>query len=377
MNQTPTSPAPPADSASPVIRFERVHAMDDAGQKGRPRGMLQGFSLALGAGVHAIVGTPEDGTIALLDALAGARVPLRGSVWVAGKEPAKNPSVRARIGSLGALTQICEANTLEMSMNLMMRARGETSPSPAAVLAPLGLGALAPRRPRTLSYAETRAIELALALTTPAPLAVALYEPLVDVAVQQIGAVRDRIAEIGASGACVLVITSSVADAESLANRVYFIQRGQLAFETSGHQGLPIPEAMGAPAEMIVWIRNPIKNTPEPEQGVRALAAALSNRPEVRSISWEEIQGLSPGSSTLRLRARTLEACSAALIEASLETGVTIDAMAPVMPGLSRVRATFAALMAKQGGPKQPAPSKPAEPVTAQEPPTPGTDSHE
>ena len=89
------SPAP----ARVVV--ERVYARDDAGPEGRSRGTLAGCSLALSAGVHAVLGTPEDGTIALLEVITGARAPLRGRALVAGHDPSRSPQIRARVGSLG------------------------------------------------------------------------------------------------------------------------------------------------------------------------------------------------------------------------------------------------------------------------------------
>jgi len=363
-------PIPPASLADhsaaapkpPVLVVERVHARDEAGPRGKSRGGLSGLSLALGPGVHAILGSPEDGTIALSEIVSGARAPLRGRVLIDGREPSRSPEVRARVGSLGAAVEILEAASVEAAVELAMRARGQGGGSADSILAPLGLSPLRRRRPRSLSFVEVRAVELALALTTPAPLVIALFEPLVDVAVQPLAVVRDRIQDLASAGACVLLITSSPADAAALAERVHVLQRGLVVTPPGGEDSILAGRSPGAPAEIVVWVRAGAR------VGVRELAAALSARPEARAIAWEEHRGAGPGGSSVRVRGDNLEACSKVILDAALETGVVIDAMAPVTPGLAQVRAAANALFARryanpatlaQKGPSAPAPTAP------------------
>lgn len=353
-----------------LLVFERVHARDEAGPRGKSRGGLSGLSFALGAGAHAIVGAPEDGTIALSELVAGVRAPLRGNVLIAGREPSRTPAIRARIGSLNPVIEMPEAASVDAAVELAMRARGQAGASADSILAPLGLSSLRRRRPRSLSFVEARAVELALALTTPAPLVIALFEPLVDVAVQPLAVVRDRIRELASSGACVLLITSSPADAAALADRVHVLQRGFIMTPPGGEDSVLSGRSPGAPAEIVVWVRDPDGARP----GVRELAAALSSRPEARSIAWEEHRGAGPGGSSIRVRGDSLEACSRVILDAALETGAQIDAMAPVTPGLAQVRAAANALFARRyanpaalapsglakAAPKPAAPSAPA-----------------
>jgi ABC-2 type transport system ATP-binding protein len=343
-------------SAAPILACERVHARDDAGPKNRARGSLSGLDLALGPGVHAILGAPEDGSIALIEVISGARAPLRGRVTVGGREPSRSPLARARIGALGLGAELPEADTARAAIELAMRSRGELSPNAEAILAPLGLAALLARKTRSLRYVEVRAAELALALTTPAPLLVALYEPLVDVAVQPLAALRDRLRALAAAGACVVVVTASPADATSLADRVYVLQRGAITSDPLGEGGAAI-HAPGSIAELVVWVRDPDAD----QAGVRDLAAALSRRREVRAVTWEEHRGAGPGGSSLRVRSDDVDACSAAVLDAALETGAIIDAIAPVTPGLAEVRAAANALFARRYA-RPIAPLRPAPP---------------
>jgi len=315
--------------------LDRVHAVDAAGPRGRPRGSLGGVTIDLGPGAHAFLGAPEDGTLALLDVLTGARAPQRGRLTVSGRDPAHSASLRARIGALPAEPRLPSAPTVRDAVRLAMRARGESGDRFDAIFDPLGLGPLHGRDPRGLSLAEERAVELALALSTPAPVLVALHEPLADAAVGRPALVASRLRDIAAAGACVVVTTSSPADALALADRVFVLHRGLVAREAiAGHEA-PGPSGAGltlpAPAELVVWVRS----------GARALAASLSGRPEVHAVAWEEpTAGTAwPGAAAVRVRGSVAEACALALADAVAETGIEIEGIERRAPGLGEVRA--------------------------------------
>ena len=199
----------PSDTATFVLAFKRplfqllldVHARDAAAPGGKARGSITETTALLGAGVHAFLGAPEDGLIALVDVLSGQRRPTRGQVRVVGVDPASTPSIRARIGALGPDPRLPPAPTVGDAVRLALQARGERVPRIDAVLDPFGLGALHARPPRTLSFAEARAVELALALTTPAPLLLVLYEPLADVALPAPERVRLLLRDLARAGA--------------------------------------------------------------------------------------------------------------------------------------------------------------------------------
>jgi ABC-2 type transport system ATP-binding protein len=334
----------------PIVVLERVHARDAAGPTGLSRGALAGVSLELGAGVHAALGTPEDGTLALAAVIAGARAPLRGKVTVTGRDPARVAFVRARIGALGAEPRLPPAPTVREAVRLAMRARGETGDRFDGVLDPLGLSPLQARNPRSLSFAEQRAVELALALSTPAPVLLALHEPLADVALPRIEALQLRLREAAASGACVLVTTSSPADARSLADRVLVLHRGIVAREARGGGGLVLDEGIS----LQVWVR----------AGARALAAALGEHPEVRAVSWRE----SPEGALVEVSGDRAETCALALADAALAAGVEIEAMVESAPTLGDVRAAtellWKTVKAKPAPVATPAPATVKAPVT-------------
>lgn len=345
------SDGPPGSAPSPpVLVLQNVHARDAAGPRGRARGAVTDLSLSLGPGIHAILGAPEDGTLALVDVVTGARPPLRGKVSVGGHDPATTPSIRARLGTLAALPQLPPASSVGASIRLALRARGEVGHRFDAVLDPLGLSALHARRVRSLSFAEARAVDLALALTTPAPLAIALHEPLSEVAMVNLHLIQRRLRELASARTCVLVTTSSPADALALADRVHVLHRGFLVREVSGEgRGL----GPGGVVELTAWIAAPPagadRSLAAGREAARVLAAALSRAPNVRGVSWEEAQ---PGAglaarfaSLVRVRGDTAEACADALIDAAAETGVAIEAITQGAPELTEVRAMTDALL--------------------------------
>lgn len=346
------------DARVPLLRLDRVHARDAAAPGGKARGSITETTALVGAGVHAFLGAPEDGLIALVDVLTGQRRPTRGQVRVVGVDPASTPSIRARIGALGPEPRLPPAPTVGAAVRLALQARGERVPRIDAVLDPFGLGALHARPPRTLSFAESRAVELALALTTPAPLLIVLYEPLADVALPAPERVRLLLRDLARAGACVIVATSSPTDAQSLADQVYVLHQG-LVVRKVGGEGHPL--TLGD-ARLRAWIA---------PADLRPLAAELARNPALRALSWDDAP-TEAGVALLELRGETIEACSAALIEAALTTGATIEAFAPTAPDLHEVRAATDTLlrlrwsaMRAAAAQRAPAPAPPPAPTPA------------
>jgi ABC-2 type transport system ATP-binding protein len=321
----------PAPETLPLLVLERLHAVDEDGPRRRSRGRLHGVDLILGPGVHAVLGAPEDGTVALSEAATGMRAPLRGRVRVRGLDPSRHAPLRARIGSLAPTPSLLPAATVGEQIRMAMRARGEPDERFDGVLDPLGLAALHARRPRSLSNAEARAVELALALSTPAPLLVVLHEPFVDVAIPHTGLVRERVVELAEAGVCVLLVTSSPADARSLADDIHLLHHGLLV-GAPGDADLPA----GQVGEVVAWLREPPLGA---GPGVRELAAALAAQPNLRAIAWDDTSPATDHrTSTLRLRG-DVDACALALAEAAVDVGVVIDAISCSAPGLTQIRA--------------------------------------
>ncbi len=326
-------PAPSVEpTAPPIVVLDAVTARDMAAPRRRARGALASLSVSLGPGVFAFVGAPEDGTIAISEILTGARAPLRGRVLVAGEVPTRSKRVRARIGVLGSEPQLPAARTVRDAVTIAQQARGQALARPMEVLTPLGLDHLGLRDPNSLSFAENRAVELAIALSTPAPLLIALHEPLADVAINLLGVVRERIRMLAESGACVVITTSSPADARALGDRVFVLHRGAILSTSDAADPLP-----GSAPLLIAWVR-----PAEPNEGlapVRVLARLLAERPEVSSVAWSDKHDSPPHAAELRLSGSDLDACALALADAATEAGAVIEAIAPASPGITRLRA--------------------------------------
>ena len=343
-----------------VVALQRVHARDAAAPKGRARGVLIEASLFLGKGAHAVLGAPEDGTLALMDVVTGRRPPSRGRVLIEGREPSRSVLVRARIGSLTAEPELPPAPTVEASVSLCVRARGEPEGAVGKVFEALDLGGLRKRSPRSLSYAEARAVDLALALTTPSAALVVLHEPLSEVAVPSLGRVAERVRELCETGACVLVLTSSPADARALANEVFVLQKGLFLRRAEDGEALALEEGV----ELTAWVRGPEDKGP----GVRELAAALAEERAVKAVSWEAAPTSSAGSASVRVKASDVAEGALALTEAALRSGVEIEAIARSQPLLGEVRAatdTLMRLRASAAKAPAPAPLEPPKPPPA------------
>ncbi|WP_437977852.1 ABC transporter ATP-binding protein [Sorangium sp. So ce295] len=329
---------------APVVVLEGVRARDGAGEEGRPRGGLSGLSLALGSGVHAVLGAPEDGTLALAEVLAGRAAPLAGRVLVAGRDPCRSAATRAQIGVLAATPELPDGASVASFMSVALRARGAPASGAAALLEPLGVAPLLARSTASLSFSEARAVELSLALGVPRPLLLCLVEPFADVAVPSPEPVRERLRALAAAGACVVLVTSSTADASALADRIHVLDRGVIARTEPGAgdrlaaapPGATPPGAGRPEVEIHVLVHERAPDAP----GARALAAALASAPAVRAGAWE--QGPAEASSTLRIRAADREAAALAILDAAAREDVTLIAISSPPPSMHDVRAATA-----------------------------------
>lgn len=296
-----------------VIVLRNVVARDRSGARGAPRGSLAGASLELGAGVVAILGSPADGAIALYDVLSGHRSPERGDVRVDGKDPAHDSMTRRRIGSVGLSPLLPAARTVADAVAVALEANGSQAGA-RGVLEALGLVALADRAPHSLSSAEARAVELAIALGTEAPSLIVVHEPFSDIA----RSADETMAALERAGrtATVIVITSSPDDARRF-ERVLVLTRGFLARESTGaHPSLGSPLA----CHLVVWVGS----------GARELAAALAGRDEVASLI---LSADAPGGlAVVRLAGTDMKALALALADAAVQTGAEVEAVREMAP---------------------------------------------
>ncbi|HEY4118576.1 MAG TPA: ATP-binding cassette domain-containing protein [Byssovorax sp.] len=317
-----------------LVALEVLHASDAAGPRGKPRGRLTGASAVFGDGVYAVLGAPEDGTLALANVLSGARKPTRGRVIVAGRDLTKLGVSRARIGALDVEPRLPPAALVADAVRAALVARSDPRAFDA-ILDPLGLSSLHARRAASLSFAEARAVELALALSTPAPVLVSLHEPFSDVALADPHVVNQRARDLAAAGACVVITTASAADAAAVADRVFVLRGGAFAFDVAAGAALG---DRGALAEIVAWVTAGDAGA----DVAQAFRSALAGADGVLGVAWDDA---GDGALTVRVRARDGASGARALVDAALASGVDLEGFAPTSPSLASVRAAADAML--------------------------------
>lgn len=312
------------------------------------------LELALRPGLHALVGGPADGLFSIAPLAGGLVRPRSGRVLVDGHAPFSDAALRRRIGATSAAAALPAIGSVRALVAACARLRGER----ADPLARIGVATLAERRIASLSNGEARAVDLALALATPRPLAIVVTEPFAGVAGADHAAIVRALAEAADDGACVVVATASVADAIDVGGALHLLEAGRIvrSLAAADAQGL-VP---GRGLELRVATDSP-----------RELAAALARDPAVVAVSWDAERA----ASVLTVRGDDPDAAAIAIARKAVEVRARIDAITPVAPGLEEVRAASAglALAAHHAAYRAwnrawtpPAPAAPAEP-----PPTP------
>ena len=117
-----------------------------SGDRTRPASRLENVTLTWEKGVLVILGTPADGTTALLEVLAGI-VPIRGGrVKIGGVAPTE---ARAQVAYVPLEAALPDALRVEEVCDLAGQIRGEPPTTVASRLLPLGIEKLAGRRVRS------------------------------------------------------------------------------------------------------------------------------------------------------------------------------------------------------------------------------------
>jgi ABC-2 type transport system ATP-binding protein len=279
----------------------------------------------LGPGLHALVGAPADGTLAIATLVGGIEPPAHGEVVVAGRAPSHHPDLRARIGVTLETPLLPPAKRVRDLLGRVDALRG--SPGAAEALAQFGLGHWADRRMAELSRRDLRALDLLIAVSTPDPVALALTEPGVDVSPLDRSMLRAALAGAADRGACVIVATASMADAVELCRTIHVLERGNIV------RWVPVDEAGALSPGRSVALRVEV-DLP------RLLVAALADDPDVVGIDWDQ----QDHRGTLSVRGDHLDQLALAVARAAGTAGASIRSIAPVAPGLDEVRAAASGL---------------------------------
>jgi ABC-2 type transport system ATP-binding protein len=210
--------------------------------------------------VLALLGPNGAGKTTTVETLEGYRSPTEGTVRVVGLDPRRDHArLTARIGVMlqrgGVYPGIRPREALRL-----FAAYYDGPDDPDALLDRLGLADVAATPWRRLSGGEQQRLSLALALVGRPEVAF-LDEPTAGVDVAGRRLIRQVVAELRARGACVLLATHELDEAERLADRVVIVDRGRLL-------------ASGTPAELTSPAdRAQIDFGAPPDLDVAALAA--------------------------------------------------------------------------------------------------------
>ena len=315
-NPSQENQGPPAKP--PVVWIDGA-VLADAARRAHPA-----VSLALWAGLQAVVGAPADGMLDIAPLVSGITPRRSGVVKVCGRDPVRDPALRGRIGATFADPRLPPVARVRDIFDFIPRRDGT---GPEDSLARFGLGHWAGRRASSLSRCEMRALELVVALSIPSPFAVMLTEPTVDMADVDREAVKTALAGAAEAGACVVVLSSSVSDAIEIAPRLHMIENGRLVRSVpSDETGALLP---GRGITLRVDADLP-----------RVLAAQLADDPAVIGIDWDQASE----HSLLSVRGNDLDLLAAAVARAVISSGAKVRSITPVAPGLDEVRAATAGL---------------------------------
>jgi ABC-2 type transport system ATP-binding protein len=279
----------------------------------------------LGPGLHAIVGAPSDGTVAIAKLVGGIEPPAHGEVAVAGRAPSRNPDLRARIGVSLETPSLPPARRVADLLHRVDMLRGDTAATGA--LGVFGLGHWADRHVSDLPVRDLRAIELLIAVSTRNPVALALTEPGVDMSPLDRPTLREALSHAADQGACVIVATASMEDAVELCRTIHVLERGNIA------RWVPVEEAGALAPGRSVALRVEV-DLP------RLLVATLADDPAVIGIDWDQ----QDHRSTLSVRGEDLDRLALAVARAASTAGASVRSIAPVAPGLDEVRAAASGL---------------------------------
>jgi ABC-2 type transport system ATP-binding protein len=254
---------PAVEVSGLIVRYGAVTAVDGVD--------LQ----ACGGEVVAVLGRNGAGKTSTIEALEGYRRASAGTLRVLGCDPQRPEGQQALARRVGVMLQ---QGGVYPSMGAAEAVRlfasyYDNPEDPDRLLQRLGLVGPVARTPwRRLSGGEQQRLSLALALIGR-PEVVFLDEPTAGVDAHGRQIIRAVVAELRAAGACVLLTTHELDEAERMADRVVIIDRGQVV-------------ATGTPAELT------------------ASAAATASNAEIR---FAAPPGLDTASLTARLGADVRE----------------------------------------------------------------------
>ena len=205
--------------------------------------------LALAPGeVHCLVGRSGCGKTTLLKLAAGLLAPTAGQVLLQDHAPLGGREVGFVFQAPTLLDWLRVRDNVLLPVSLQRRPTPHDSAAAEALLAQLGLAALADRYPRQLSGGQQSRVALARALLLQPPLLL-LDEPFAALdAITREELQHDLLRLARARGATVLFVTHDIGEAVFLGDRVSVMAQGRLTrtLSVSGEAGARDTPAFGA-----------------------------------------------------------------------------------------------------------------------------------
>jgi len=195
-----------------------------------------GFSLRKGE-VAALLGPNGAGKSTCLLAIAGGLMPSRGAICIAGADLDREPlRARARVGFADQPPSLYEFFTVAEHVAFVGETRGGgDGDAQRALLEDLGLGGIADRFCRELSFGMRQRVGLAAALVGDVQV-VLLDETLNGLDPHAAKTARAVLRATAERGVAVLMSTHLLGVAERLCDRIMVMDQGVLQRDVSGHE---------------------------------------------------------------------------------------------------------------------------------------------
>lgn len=288
-------------------------------------GPLAGASLAVAPGLTVVLASPEDGGAELPKLFAGA-APKSGQVRAAGRRPADDPALRARLGVVLAEEPALEAASVQSAVARVLRLRNDPADA-RALIALHGLEALAQVSPLRLDSPTRRHLAWALAASVRDPVGLVVHEPLALGPFASRERTRAALAEVASAGLPVLAITRSPRDAAELGGSLVILDQGRFV----RRPGAPLATELCPGAGIEVSVRT---------NQSRALARALLEEQSVSRVTYDG----GASDDELRVRGSDADEMLLSLMRCASRTGVELLSIAPVLPGADAIRGATAGL---------------------------------
>lgn len=291
---------------------------------------LKDVGLVQSSGILAILGAPVDGTSLLFDVLDATVEPTSGRALVLEKAP---DVARPHVARVSLDAPLPESLDVGEVCDLASDLRGEPRRAASDRLSVIGVAMLAPRKVRSLTPGERRAVSLAIALTSTARV-VLVEEPLVAIDPVAPRLVVDAL-QARASSCTILLTTASPRDAARFGGRVGILTRG--AYAELSATGTHLVGGAGGPSSIRIVVGGAAGKS-----GAARLAGLLGADDAVTSLETAAHPSRS-GAVTIVVAGTDRSLLAHAVTHAIAAAKVDVELVEPSMLSLDGIRGALAA----------------------------------